>query len=60
MACGIGIPDRAEGEPEIKAGPGTRSYEDIERLQWQFRESVRGMLDVEVGPPLDEEIKEVA
>ena len=64
-SVGIYIPDRVEGEREIEVGPGTRSYEDIERLQWQFRRSVQSVLDVEVGPALempltDEEIQELA
>lgn len=44
---------RAGREPEITAGRGTRSYEDIERLQVNFRRSVQSVLSVEVGPALE-------
>ena len=52
-------------EPEITAGRGTRSYEEIERLQANFHRSVNGMLSVDPGPPLegpmsDEEIENLA
>ena len=65
MASGISIPFRYEGEPEITAEPGTRSYEDIERLQANFHRSVNGMLSVDPGPALegpytDEQIKELS
>lgn len=53
MALGIYIPDRVEGEREIEVGPGMRSRDEIERLQWQFRRSVNDLLSVEVGPALE-------
>lgn len=63
-SVGVNIPFTDIGEPEIEVGPGTRSYEAIERLQLQFRKSVQSVLDVEVGPelegPKDEEIEELA
>ena len=64
-SVGVNIPFTDIDEPEIEVGPGTRSYEDIERLQWQFRRSVQSVIDVEVGPALegpmtDEEIAELA
>ena len=66
MNCvGINIPFTDIGEPEITAGRGMRSRDEIERLQWQFRQSVQSVLSVEVGPPLEgpyteEQIKELA
>jgi hypothetical protein len=53
MACGIRIKDRIEGEPEITAGRGTRSYDEIERLQANFHRSAQSVLSVEVGPALE-------
>ena len=66
MNCvGINIPFTDIGEPEITAGRGMRSRDEIERLQWQFRQSVQSVLSVEVGPPLegpmtDEQIEELS
>jgi len=65
MALGINIPDLVEGEPDFKIERGTRSYEDIERLQANFHRSVNGMLSVDPGPALegpytDEQIKELS
>lgn len=65
MALGINIPFTDIGEPEITAGRGTRSYEEIERLQANFHRSVNGMLSVDPGPALegpytDEQIKELS
>ncbi len=65
MTLGIYIPDRVEGEPEFEIERGMRSRDEIERLGWQFHRSVRGMLDVEVGPALegpmtDEQIEELS
>ena len=65
MALGINIPDLVEGEPDFKIERGMRSRDAIERLQWQFRQSVQSVLSVEVGPPLegpmtDEQIEELS
>lgn len=62
-SVGVNIPDLAEGEPEIERG--MRSRDEIERLGWQFRRSVNGVLGVNPGPALevpmtDEEIEELA
>ena len=65
MALGINIPFTDIGEPDFKIERGMRSRDEIERLQYQFRQSVQSVLDVEVGPPLegpmtDEQIENLA
>ena len=65
MALGINIPFTDIGEPDFKIGRGMRSRDEIERLQYRFRQSVQSVLDVEVGPPLegpmtDEQIEELS
>lgn len=52
-SVGVHIPDLVEGEPDFKIERGMRSRDEIERLQYQFRQSVQSVLDVEVGPPLE-------
>ena len=61
-SVGVHIPDLVEGEPDFKITRGMRSRDEIERLQYQFRQSVQSVLDVEVGPALEgpNEMKEVA